>query len=100
MANGQEMDQVLNCVKHLNDAIIANTKTVAVAASQPVVRKSGQVQTHFINFGFDARPDGSGKAKERCVEARVVDLRGRAHRGRQGLRTRGRRPVFISRSDS
>ncbi len=98
-ALSQKMDNSGSGIKAVDDPVIAGAQPVAVAAGQPVVGKGGQPQPHCVYPGLNARSDYRREFEKRRVKWRVINLDGRAHWPRQALRTRGRRPVAISRSD-
>src|ERR1035438_1587034 len=100
VAHRQKMEDVGGVVEGIDDPVIANAQPVAVSAGQPMVGKGCEPQSHLVYPGLDARPYRRRELEKRGVETRVINLKGRAHRPRQGLRTRGRRPAAISRSDS
>lgn len=99
MADGQQVDRVLCRVERVDDAVVADTETVSVAAGQTIMWVAAETETHLVNHGFNAMTERGRQLQKDGVERRVVDLERRSHGGTQGWRTRGRTPSPISRSD-
>ena len=53
MIYGQEMNNVLGRIEGIDNPVITDPKTIAIAAGQMIMRKATETKTHFINFGFD-----------------------------------------------
>src|SRR5258707_311497 len=100
MADCQEGNRILNCVEGIDNPMVVDAEPVAVAASEMMVGKCAEPQSHFVDFGFDARAGAGRELEEGGIKPRVKNLERRAHCNNQALRTRGLRPEFISCSDS
>src|SRR5205807_10600464 len=99
MPNCQQMYYPSWHIEHIDDSIVTNPETIPIAADKMVVRETGKPQPHLVNLGLNPCPNRWWEFKERGVKRHVADLERRAHLKAQGLRTRGRTPEFISRSD-
>ena len=85
MAHPKEMDHALSDIEGVDNAIIADAKTIAVCSCQVMMRERSEALSHFINLGFNARANRRCKFEEASVKARVIDLQCRAHHRRSRL---------------
>ena len=98
MPDGEQMNLVLLQIESVNDSILADTGTKAIRSFQSVVRIRYQAQSDFIDLRLYPSAKGRWQLQEDGVEARVINLRRRAHEP-SGSRTRTLFPLAMSRSD-
>ncbi len=74
MADREQVDNILIGIECVNDAIIADAKSVAFAAGELMMRKVRESQSHRVYSGLNSRLNVGRKFEKPTVEARVVNL--------------------------
>src|SRR5947208_1001965 len=79
MTYSKEMNDVWPQIEGIYYAVVADSKTISIASSQPVMRKRVKSQAHLVDSRFDPPLNIRGEFRKRGIKSRVINLRRRAH---------------------